>query len=232
MTKQITLDDIVISITKKKIKNLHLKIYPPDGTVKISAPLWMNMDQINAFVLSKSDWIKQQRTFFQEQRREPSRAYLDQENHLVWGNPYVLNVIETAHRPKVDMQDNHLFLHIPIGANEEKRAMILHAWYRDQLKQAIPPLIAKWEPCMNVKVEQFFIQRMKTRWGSCNPRSRNIRLNTELAKKPFTCLEYVVIHEMVHLLEPSHNARFKSLMTEFMPQWRFHRGELNQSGLS
>lgn len=228
MIEQLILGDIAIKITRKKIKNLHLKIIPPDGLVCISAPLRLSLSQIQAFALSKIDWIKKYRIKLQQQSKAAPNQYLDNETHLVWGQRYLLKLLETNGKAKVEIHDQQLYLHMPTGASEQKREAIIENWYRDQLKQAIPPLIAKWEPQMDVKVTQFFIQRMKTRWGSCSPHSKRIRFNTELAKKSPICLEYVVVHEMVHLLEASHNHRFKALMTQFLPDWRIHRSQLNQ----
>jgi predicted metal-dependent hydrolase len=143
-------------------------------------------------------------------------------------NGYLLQIEEKDTGPKVELKHSQMILRIRPATSYETRRAILEAWYRENLKEAIPALIAKWEPLMGVKVERFFVQRMKTKWGSCSPGSRSLRLNTELARKPPECLEYIVVHEMVHLLEPTHNARFISLMDQFMPKWRFYKDELNR----
>jgi predicted metal-dependent hydrolase len=183
------------------------------------------------FAISKLGWIKQQQKRLQEQERETPREYLDRESHYVWGKRYLLKVVEADTAPEVELQHSTMVLRVRPGTDENKRHAIVEEWYREQLKQAVPLLIAKWEPLVGVKVERFFVQRMKTKWGSCNPKSRSIRLNTDLAKKPRECLEYVLVHEMVHLLEPTHNARFVSLMDCFMPNWQFYRKVLNSMPL-
>jgi predicted metal-dependent hydrolase len=162
------------------------------------------------------------------QERETPREYLDHESHYVWGRRYLLKVIEEDAAPEVVLKHSRIFLRVRPGTNDEAKQAIVDGWYREQIKQAVPALIAKWELLLGVKVERFFVQRMKTKWGSCNPVSRSIRLNTDLAKKPQECLEYIVVHEMVHLLEPTHNARFVALMDSFMSKWQSYRDVLNQ----
>ncbi|AKB31600.1 putative metal-dependent hydrolase [Methanosarcina siciliae HI350] len=232
MTTQIELGDIKVDVVLKDIKNIHLSVYPPNGRVKISAPLRMDMDTIRVFAISRLGWIKQQRKKFREQARETPREYLDLESHYVWGKRYLLKVIEVCEAPSVELKHNKMILRVRPGTADEKKQAVVDAWYREQLKKAIPSLIAKWEPLMDVKVERFFVQRMKTKWGSCNHKARNIRLNTELAKKPPECLEYIIIHEMTHLLEPTHNSRFIALMDRFMSKWQFYRDRLNQLPVS
>ena len=225
---QIELGEIAVDVMKKNIKNLHLSVYPPAGKVRISAPLRMNLDTIRVFAISKLGWIKQQQKKLQEQERETPREYLDRESHYVWGKRYLLKVLESDATPAVELKHSEMHLHVRPGSSEEKKQEVIEEWYRAQLKLAIPALIAKWEPIMGVNVTRFFVQRMKTKWGSCNPKARSVRLNTELAKKPSECLEYVVVHEMAHLLEPTHNSRFITLMDSFIPQWQFYRKELNR----
>ncbi len=228
MVTQIKLGDIAVDVVKKDIKNIHLSVYPPAGRVRISAPLRMNLDTIRIFAISKLGWIKQQQKKLREQERETPREYLDRESHYVWGKRYLLKVIESEEAPAVELKHNKMHLRVRPGASAEKKQAIIEEWYRTQLKQAVPLLIAKWEPLLGVKVERFFVQKMKTKWGSCSPSTDSIRLNTDLAKKPSECLEYIVVHEMVHLLEPTHNTRFLALMDQFMPIWRFCRAELNR----
>ncbi len=217
-----------MDVVQKDIKNVHLSVYPPTGRVRISAPLRMNLDTIRVFAISKLGWIKQQQRKLREQERETPREYLDRESHYVWGKRYLLKIEEQDAAPEVELKHNKMILRIRPAASQERKHDILDEWYREQLKAAAPALIAKWEPLMGVKVERFFVQRMKTKWGSCSPDSRNIRLNTDLAKKPPECLEYIVVHEMVHLLEPTHNSRFVALMDQFMPKWRFYKDQLNK----
>jgi predicted metal-dependent hydrolase len=213
---------------KKEIKNVHLSVYPPSGQVRISAPRGMSLETIRLFAISKLGWIRQQQKKISEQEREPPREYLDRESHYVWGKRYLLKLVEQDAPPAVELKHSHILLQTRPGTTEQKKQAILDQWYRAELKQAVPPLIVKWQPLMGVKVERFFIQRMKTRWGSCNPDSAHIRLNTDLARKPRECLEYLTVHEMVHLLEPTHNARFLTLMNQFMPNWRWCRQVLNR----
>lgn len=228
MVTQIKLGDITVDVVKKDIKNVHLSVYPPVGKVRITAPLRMNLDTIRVFAISKLGWIKQQQKKLREQERETPREYLDRESHYVWGKRYLLKVIESDRAPTVELKHSQILLRVRPSASCEKKQAIVEEWYRAQLKQAVPSLIAKWEPLMGVKVKRFFVQRMKTKWGSCSLASGSIRLNTELAKKPPECLEYIVVHEMAHLLEPTHNQRFMSLMDQFMPKWWHHRDELNR----
>jgi len=228
MVTKIELGEISVEVVKKDIKNIHLSVYPSAGRVRISAPLRMNLETIRVFAISKLDWIRRQQRKLQEQERETQREYLDRESHYVWGKRYLLKVASSDEAPAVELEPNRMLLRVRPGASDEKKQIIVEEWYREQIKQAVPALIAKWEPIVGVSVKRFFVQRMKTKWGSCNHNSGNIRLNTDLAKKPPACLEYIVVHEMVHLLEPTHNDRFTTLMDRFMPKWRFCRAELNR----
>ena len=228
MVTHIDLGDIAVDVVQKDIKNIHLSVYPPAGKVRISAPLRMDIDTIRVFAITKLGWIKRQQQKLREQARETPREYLDRESHYVWGKRYLLKVIEKDTAPEVELKHNKMLLQIRPATSDGRTQEILEAWYREQLKEAVPLLIAKWEPLMGVKVERFFVQKMKTRWGSCSPSSKRIRLNTDLAKKPPECLEYIVVHEMTHLLEPTHNSRFIMFMDQFMPKWRFYKEELNR----
>jgi predicted metal-dependent hydrolase len=228
MVVKLKLGEIAVDVTRKDIKNVHLSVYPPTGKVRISAPLRMNLDTIRLFAISKLGWIRQQQKKVIQQERESPREYLDRESHYVWGKRYMLNVIEKNAAPAVELNHSRLVLQIRPAADEAKKRAILDEWYRSQLKAAAPALIAKWKPLMGVKVERFFVQKMKTKWGSCSHRAATIRLNTDLAKKPRECLEYIVVHEMVHLLEPTHNSRFIALMDQYMPGWRSHREMLTR----
>jgi len=230
--KQIDVGGISVDVVFKDIKNVHLSVHPPTGRVRISAPARLKLDTIRVFAISKLDWIKKQQTKLQAQEREAPREYLDRESHYVWGRRYLLKVNEENTTPTVELKHNLMMLTVRPGAGLEKREAVVSAWYREQLRVAMLPLIAKWEPLLGVKADRIFVQRMKTKWGSCTPRRRSIRLNSELAKKPRECLEYVIVHELVHLLEPSHNHRFVNLMDKFMPQWRQHRDELNRIPLA
>ncbi len=228
MASQIKLGDIAVDVILKDIKNVHLSVYPPTGRVRISAPKRMSMDTLRAFAISKLDWIKQQQVKLREQERETPREYVEWESHFVWGRRYLLTLSESDEPPAIELKHSRLLLRVRPRTNENRRQALVEEWYREQLKEAVPPLLVRWQPLLGVRVERFFVQRMKTRWGSCNHTARTIRLNTELARKPAECLEYVVVHELVHLLEPTHNARFVALMDRFMPQWQFHRQVLNR----
>jgi predicted metal-dependent hydrolase len=227
MVEQIDLGNLQIEVLRKKIKNLHLSVLPPLGRVRIAAPGHMSLDTIRVFVISRLAWIKAQQRKMQVQQREAPREYVDRESHYVWGRRYLLKRVELEAPPVIELKHSKLVLQVRPGTDEMRSRELLDAWYREQIRAAVPELIAKWEPVLGVKVGRIFVQRMKTRWGSCNPATGAIRLNTDLAKKPPECLEYIVVHEMTHLLEPSHNARFVSLMALFMPQWQHLRDELN-----
>jgi predicted metal-dependent hydrolase len=228
MGRTIRLADMTVDVELKDIKNVHLSVHPPSGRVSISAPSHMKLETVRLFAISKLDWIRKQQKKLQAQERETPREFLDRESHYVWGKRYLLAVVEKDQPPAITLKDKKLEMQVRPTASHEKRQAILENWYRQQLKVAVPELIAKWEPLMNVTVDRFYVQRMKTRWGSCNPKSNSIRLNTDLARKPPECLEYIVVHEMVHLLEPTHNARFVAFMDRFMPKWQTHREALNR----
>jgi predicted metal-dependent hydrolase len=228
MVTTIELGDIAVDVVKKDIKNVHLSVYPPTGKVRISAPLRMDLDTIRVFAISKLGWIKQQKKKVSEQEREPPREYLDRESHYVWGKRYLLKTVEKDAAPEIELKHSQMVLRTRPGTGDKKKQAILDEWYRAQLKETAPPLIAKWERLMGVNVERLLVQRMKTKWGSCSASSRSIRLNTDLAKKPRECLEYIVVHEMAHLLEGTHNSRFIAFMDGFMPKWRFYREVLNR----
>ena len=228
MMTQIALGKIAVDVVKKDIKNLHLSVYPPSGRVRISAPLRMDLDRNRIFAISKLPWIRQQQKKVVDQERESPREYLERESHYVWGKLYLLKIREVDHAaPKVEVTPSKLLLQIRPGTSVERREEILDEWYRVQLRQAAPAIIHKWEPLLGVKVDRIFVQRMKTKWGSCSRTSPSIRLNTDLAKKPAECLEYVIVHEMAHLLEPTHNKAFVALMDYCLPKWRHRKDQLN-----
>ena len=231
-TQQINIGGISVDVEFKDIKNIHLSVYPPAGRVRIAAPARMNLDTIRLYAISKLEWIRKQQAKLQGQQRETPREYLDRESHYVWGRRYLLKVMEANHPPTVELKHNQMVLTVRPDAGREKKEDVVASWYREQLRLAMSPLITKWETLIGVKSSRVFVQRMKTKWGSCNPHSRSIRLNSELAKKSPECLEYVIVHELVHLIEPTHNQKFIALMDKFMPQWRQFRDELNRQPLS
>lgn len=229
--KQIDVGGIPVDVVFKDIKNVHLSVHPPTGRVRISAPARMKLDTLRVYAISKLDWIKKQQVRFQDQERETRREYLDRESHFVWGRRYLLKVREEERVPFVELRHTQLVLTVRPGSAVEKREEIVSAWYREELRKALTPLIAQWETTLGVQSRSIIVRRMKTKWGSCNPHSHNIHLNSELAKKPRECLEYVIVHELMHLLEPTHNSRFVALMDKFMPQWKHLRDELNRAPL-
>jgi predicted metal-dependent hydrolase len=232
MITKLELGGITVDVVQKEIKNVHLSAYPPNGRVKISAPLRMSAASIRLFAISKIGWIRQQQAKLRGQKRESPREYLDRESHYVWGKRYLLKVVEDEVAPSVELQPGALRLRVRPGASEATREAVVASWYRELLKAEIPQLIEAWEPRLNVAVRGFYVRRMKTKWGSCNPVARTIRLNTELAKKPKECLEYIVVHELAHLIERHHNERFLAILDKHLPRWRLHRQELNATALA
>ncbi len=228
MVSQVKLGDIEVDVVLKDIKNVHLSVHPPTGRVRIAAPKRMHIDTIRVFAISKLDWIKQQQTKLRAQERETPLDYVDRESHYVWGRRYLLTVSERDEPPSIELKHSRMLLRVRPGTDKDKRGALVEEWYREQLREAVPALLTRWQPLLGVRVERFFVQRMKTKWGSCNHKAGTIRLNTELAKKPAECLEYIVLHELVHLVEPTHNANFVALMDRFMPKWQFHRQVLNR----
>ncbi|WP_372365124.1 M48 family metallopeptidase [Candidatus Uabimicrobium sp. HlEnr_7] len=223
----IKLGDLNIVVLHKKIKNIHLNVHPPQGNVTISAPAHIDLDTIRIFAISKLRWIKKQQHKFQNQKREPKREYITKESHYFKGKRYLLKVIERNKKPQVILKHSEIQLCVRPQATTDKKKKILDEWYRIQLKQLIPQLLKKWEKRIGVKASEFRIRKMRTKWGTCNTKAKRIWLNLELAKKPIECLEYIIVHELVHLLEGSHNKRFIKFMDKFMPKWRFYKEKLN-----
>jgi predicted metal-dependent hydrolase len=228
MGTTLKLGSLTVDVVKKDIKNVHLSVYPPDGNVRISAPLRMSSENIRLFAISKLQWIRLQQGKIVSQERETPREYLHRESHYLWGKRYLLHVVEADSPPRIVVRHKKLVLQIRPLSSQERKRDLLEDWYRTQLRAAVQPLIIKWERVMNVKVDKVFIRRMKTKWGSCSPSSASIRLNTDLAKKPPECLEYIVVHELAHLIEPTHNDRFTAILDRMMPNWRSYRQLLNQ----
>ena len=229
---RITIDDLVVDVVRKDIKNLHLGVYPPDGRVRVAVPLRVDDEAARLAVISRLAWIRRQQAKFAGQERQSAREYLSRESHYYLGDRYLLNVIYQDGPPQVVIRNKGTIdLIVRSESDTAGRERVLLAWYRRELKQMIPPLISKWAAIMGVQVAEWGVKEMKTRWGTCNPDARRVWLNLELIKKPASCLEYIVVHEMVHLLERQHNARFVAYMDTFMPQWRQRREELNQAPL-
>ena len=228
MVSELQLGDLRVAVVRKKIRNLHLSVHPPDGHVKISAPVRLSPEAIRLFAISKIGWIRKQRTKILSQERETPREYKELETHWAWGGRCRLHVIEENRAPSVSLDHDTLILRVRPGTDIRHRQAVVEDWYRSQTREAAAPLIAKWEAALGVKLEKVFVQKMKTLWGSCNARRHTVRLNSELAKKPRECLEYIVVHELAHLLERSHGPRFVALMDRHRPNWRYFKARLNR----
>ncbi|MGQ0801640.1 MAG: M48 family metallopeptidase [Pseudomarimonas sp.] len=227
MNAQIRVAELQLDVVRKRIKHLHLSVLPPSGQVRVAAPQHMSLEAIRLFAIGQLDWIRRQQRKLLAQVREAPREYLDRESHYVWGRRYLLKIIERDGTPSIDLGPRQLRLQLRPGAATAERQRLLERWYREQIRQAIPELLAKWQPRIGAEASTIFVRRMKTKWGSCNPTTRTIQLNTELAKKPPACLEYVLAHELAHLLEPTHGSRFVALLDAAMPTWRAVRDQLN-----
>ena len=220
MTKTINLGEISIRVTNKDIKNVHLSVHPPDGRVTLVAPMSTRIDVARAYAISKLGWIRKQQEKLLKQARETPREFIERESHYLWGRRHLMTVKFADAKPSVVLDHKRITLTVRVGTDAAKRATVIHAWHKSLLHEVVPPMIEKWEPKIGVKVDAYFLQKMKTKWGSCNHRANHIRLNTELVKKPRDLLEYVVVHEMVHLLEPTHNERFVTILADHYPTWR------------
>ena len=225
MNTIIKMEDFEAEVVHKNIRNIHLRVLQPDGKLRISAPFRTKNGTIYKFAFSKINWISKQRMRISKSTYKAFQ-YINQETHYIRGRKYQLKVQEKNEPPVVQLLNNEIVLRVPDGADLETRRSVLQDWYHRQLEMVIPPLITKWESILNVSVRCFSIRSMKTRWGSCTPKTRSIRFNLELVKRAPECLEYIVVHELVHLLEASHNSKFKTLMDRFYPKWKFYRKEL------
>jgi hypothetical protein len=231
--EQITISDIKIDVVRKDIKNIHLAVYPPTGRVRIAAPLKVNEDAIRLFAISKLGWIKRNQRNFEAQVRIPKREYKQRESHYFQGRRYLMTIVENEATPKVVLKNKKFIeLHIKPETQTIKRHEILTEWYRAELKKQIPTIIDKWEKILKVSVDDWQVKQMKTKWGSCNIEKKRIWINLELAKKPEHCLEYIIVHEMVHLLERHHNDNFVYYMDTHLPTWRQLKTELNKLPVS
>lgn len=232
MIQTIRLGGIEIQVTRKAVKNVHLSVHPPSGRVTLVAPTGTRLEVARAFAITKLQWIRDQQSQLREQAREAPRRFVERETHYLWGRRYLLSVRHHDAKPSVTLDHRRITLSVRPGASAAKRAEVIHEWHKSLLHGVVPALVAKWEKRLGVKVGGYFLQRMKTKWGSCNHRAGHIRLNTELVKKPKDLLEYVVVHEMLHLLEPTHSERFLAILAEHYPSWREARAELNEMPLS
>ncbi len=232
MTETIQIGEILIQVTRKAIKNVHLSVHPPDGRVTLVAPTATRLDVARAYAISRLGWIREQQEKLRNQARETPRQFIERESHFIWGRRHLMTIKYAEAKPFVALDHKRITLTVRPGANAEKRAEIIHEWHKSLLHEVVPSIIQKWQPKLKVHVSSYFLQRMKTKWGSCNHRDCHIRLNTELVKKPKDLLEYVIVHEMVHLLEPTHSERFIAILQKHYPTWREARAELNELPLS
>jgi len=225
---KIEVGNITIDVIRKDIKNLHLAVHPPEGRVRIASPIHIKDEAIRLFAISRIPWIKKQQRKFQEQERETEREYLIRESHYFFGKRYLLNIIEHDGPPEIVLNKKTIDFYLRKNTDIEHRKAFMKEWYRRELKKRIAPLIEKWEKITGVSPSGWNVRLMKTKWGTCNREKRKIWLNLELAKKPVVCLEYIIVHEMVHLIERHHNDNFIRLMAKFMPQWKKYKDELNR----
>ncbi len=224
---------IPVEVVHKTIKNLHIGVYPPSGRVRVAAPQHLDDEAVRLAVVSRLGWIRRKQTEFEQQERQSQRELVTGESHYFKGRRYRLKVLEYDGRPAIHLLNNTTMeLRTRPGDDRDTRETVLYQWYRCQLRNQLPALLAKWERKAGVTVEDLRIRKMKTRWGTCNIEAKRIWLNLELVKKPASCLEYIMVHEMVHLRERAHNERFRALMDQLLPQWRLHRDVLNQAPLA
>jgi len=227
-----TVSGLPVQVVRKAIKNLHLGVYPPNGRVRVAVPLRVSDNAVRLALVGKLGWIKRQKARFAAQPRQSRREMVSGESHYFLGRRYRLNVLPCEEKARVQLRKSTMELHVSPKTNMEVRQRVLHRWYRQRLKEMIPPLLAKWQPILGVQVTEWGIKKMKTRWGTCNADARRIWLNLELAKKPVQCLEYLIVHELTHLIERHHNDCFIWLMDQHFPNWRQHRQILNSEPLA
>lgn len=232
MTKTIQVGEIPITVTLKDVRNVHLSVHPPDGHVTLVAPNSTRLDVARAYAISKLGWIREQQHNLKNQARETVRQFIERESHYLWGRRYLLTVVYRDAKPSVTLDHKRITLTVRPGSDVEERAKVFHDWHKSLLHEVVPSLIQKWEAKLGVEVTNYYLQRMKTRWGSCNHQANHIRINTEIVKKPKDLLEYVIVHEMAHLLESTHSDRFVAILSEHYPTWREARAELNELPLS
>lgn len=232
MIENIRVKEISIKLIRKPVKNVHLSVYPPYGRVRIVAPQTIRTDVVRAYAISKLAWIRNHKMSYLNQERELNPKYKKQEIHVLWGKKYLLDIQYKNIKPFIKLDHNHIKIFIHSGSTKKERKYLIHNWHKNLLHSIVPKIINKWEKRLKVKVGAYFLQKMKTKWGSANYKLCHIRINTELAKKPKDLLEYIVVHEMIHLLEPSHNEHFVTLLDVHYPQWREARERLNKFPLA
>lgn len=232
MPETIQIGDIDIALTRKAVKHVRLSVHPPSGRVTIVAPEGARSEVVRAYAATKIGWIRAQQAKLRAQARETPRQFVERESHYLWGRRYLLSVKSGEGKPSVRRSHRSITLTVRPGSSKEKREAVMQEWHRSLLHGVVPEIVAKWEGRLGVKVSAYYLQRMKTKWGGCNYRARTIRLNTELVKKPKDLLEYVVVHEMLHLIEPTHSERFFEMLTKHYPSWCEARAELNSLPLA
>ena len=231
--KRMQVCNLKVEAIRKDIKNIHLGVYPPNGRVRVAAPLKTTDESIRLLVISKIPWIKKKQSKFARQERQTKREYVSGESHYFFGKRYLLNVQETDSKPRIEIKRNKFIdLYVNQNADLKKKERMVENFYRSEIKKQIPALLEKWEEIIGVKVKETRVKKMKTKWGTCNPKDKRIWLNLELAKKPLNCMEYVFVHEMIHFVEKSHNDKYRYLISSHLPRWEQYRNELNNSILS
>ena len=233
MIEELKIGEMSIDLIRKDIKNMHLAVYPPTGRIRLAVPKTTSDDTIRLFAVSKIGWIRRNQRKFLAQDRQTPRQYKARESHYFQGRRYLLRIIEQDAVPKVVFKTKtYIDLYVRPNSTTEQKQNVINEWYRAELKKIVQPIIDKWQEQIGVTINDWQIKQMKTKWGTCNIEKKRIWLNLELAKKPIMCLEYIVVHEMIHLLERHHNERFLALMEKHMPQWEFHKTELNRLPVS
>ncbi len=233
--KAIIVNGLSVDVTRKRIKNLHLRVCPPHGEVRVTIPLALSDDAIHSLIMSRFDWIQRQQEKFKDYAPAAPQEMVSGESHYFCGLPYILKVIHARGAGSLVLCDSPVIeartlnMYVREKSTKAYRKKILQAWYKEQMLSAVPPLLEKWQTILEVRTSDWGVKKMKSKWGSCHTRRKNIWLNLDLIKTAPACLEYVVLHELVHLLEPSHNKRFKSLMDVYMPDWRSRKTELNKT---
>lgn len=232
-TQPILIGNLTVEVVKKDIKNIHLSVHPPEGWVRVASPLSLSDESIRLYVISRMGWIKKQQAQFEAQERQIFRQYVSRESHYFQGERYLLRINYCRGAGYVEITNKGFIdLFVREGSSTEEKRKVMLEWYRQELKAAAQPIIEKWQSKMNLELNDWGVKKMKTKWGTCNIAAKRIWLNLELVKKPLCCLEYIIVHELTHLLERHHNDKFIGHLDNFLPQWRYYRTELNRMPLT
>lgn len=232
MVRELEIADVTVDVVFKDIKNVHLSVYPPTGRVRVSAPSNMKLETIRLFALSKIGWIRKNQRKIVLQERETPREFIERESHYIWGQRYLLKIEDRYDRADVLLGHKTIELNVPKDASQDEKREVFLNWCREELRTASKPIIEYYELRLGLQVKRFFIQRMRTKWGSSSPQRRTIRLNLDLIRFTPDCLRYVILHEMAHFIVPNHNAHFISILDANMPAWRTIRATLNYGPLA